>query len=100
MKKLNGRHRTGFTMVELLVSIAIILIIVGVAIPIVENVKLNADETAVMREVQTIHQAQMQYLAQFGKYAATLTELGPPDHGDPGPQAGKLIPGSLARGEK
>lgn len=98
----NGKWRRceGFTLIELLVAIAIILVILTVAIPTVKNAKLNADETAVMREVQTIHQAQMQYLSQFGRYAASLNELGPPDHGDAGAQAAKLIPQSLARGER
>ena len=81
-------------------SIAIILIILTIAIPGVMSAKMNADETAVMREVQTIQQAQMQYQSQFGKYAANLGELGPPAHGDPGPQGAKLIPRSLAGGQK
>src|SRR5947208_13163314 len=74
MLKLTRRGRTGFTLVELLVSIAIILIILTIAIPGVMSAKMNADETAVMREVQTIQQAQMQYQSQFGKYAANLGE--------------------------
>ena len=54
----------------------------------------------VIREIQTIHQAETQYQSQFGKYAATLNELGPPTSGGPGPQAADLIPDSLAAGEK
>lgn len=100
MSKLNRRWRAGFSLVELLVTIAIILIILAIAIPSVESARLNADETAVMREVLTIHQAQMQYLSQFGRYANNLVELGPPDQGDAGPQAASLIPRSLASGEK
>jgi type IV pilus assembly protein PilA len=100
MRSANGRSRAGFTLVELLVSIAIILIILTIAVPMVQYAKLNADETAVIREVQTIHQAQMQYQSQFGKYAIKLSELGPPDQGASGPQAASLIPRSLARGEK
>ena len=82
----------GFTLIELLVSITIILIIITVAIPGAEKMHQYADETAVMREVQTIHQAQMQYQSQFGKYAPTLAELGP--------QAAGLIPRKLADGDK
>ena len=56
--------------------------------------------TVVIREIQTVHQAQTQYMSQFGKYATTLAELGPPASGGPGPQAADLIPNSLASGEK
>ena len=42
----------------------------------------------------------MQYQSQFGDYAATLNELGPPTNGAAGPRAAKLLPASLASGEK
>jgi type IV pilus assembly protein PilA len=60
----------------------------------------SASETVVIREVQTIHQAQVQYLSQFGEYATSLSQLGPPANGVTGPHAAKLIPASLAYGEK
>ena len=61
---------------------------------------MNTTETIVMREVQTIYQAQTQYESQFKEYASTLAELGPPANGVAGPAAAKLIPNSLASGEK
>ena len=64
------------------------------------NAHLNAVETVVMREMQTIQQAQTQYQSQFGDFASTLVELGPPATGNMGPAAAKLIPASLASGEK
>ena len=65
-----------------------------------EKLLLNTSEVAVMREVQTIHQAQVQYLSQFGRYATTLGELGPGSGAAEGPRAARLIPASLASGEK
>jgi hypothetical protein len=53
-----------------------------------------------VREVQTLGQAQTQYQSQFGKFAASLAELGPPAGAAAGPQAANLIPASLASGEK
>jgi hypothetical protein len=53
-----------------------------------------------MREAQTIQQAETQYQSQFGDYAPTLKELGPPANGAAGPASAKLIPPSLASGEK
>ena len=71
------RKALGFSLVELLVVIAIILIILAIAVPNIQRARLQAAETVVIREVQTIGQAQTQYLSQYGKYATTLTELGP-----------------------
>src|SRR5258708_23205 len=71
----------GFSMIELLVVMAIIAIILAVSIPIMSRARLNAAETMVVREMHTIAQCQTQYLSQFGKYAATLSQLGPPRDG-------------------
>ena len=94
------RRTRGFSLIELLVVIAIILVILAIALPNAKKALLNTAETAVIREVQTINQAQMQYMSQYGRYAATLTELGPPSSGSAGLQAAELIPASLASGEK
>jgi type IV pilus assembly protein PilA len=94
------RDRRGFSLMELLIVIAIILIILAVALPKVDKARMNANEMAVIRQIGTIHTAQAQYLSQFGKYATTLAELGPPTSGQPGPAASDLIPQSLASGQK
>ncbi|HYL74222.1 MAG TPA: DUF2950 family protein [Bryobacteraceae bacterium] len=93
-------RRRGFSLIELLVVVAAIVVVLTVAIPNLLKAKLGAAETMVVREVQTIGQAEMQYASLFGKYAATLAELGPPAAGTAGPQAAELIPGKLASGEK
>jgi type IV pilus assembly protein PilA len=90
----------GFSLIELLIVIAIILIILAIAVPKLGSARMNATETVVIREIQTIHQAQTQYMSQFGQYATTLAQLGPQASGGPGPQAADLIPSSLASGEK
>lgn len=92
--------RRGFSLMELLIVIAIILIILAVALPKMDKARMNASEMAVIRQIGTIHTVQAQYLSQFGKYAATLTELGPPTSGQAGPAAADLMPQSLAGGQK
>ncbi len=87
-------------MVELLIVVAIIAVLLAVAIPNLLHTRVGAAETVVIREIQTIHQAQIQYQSQFGKYASTLVELGPPASGAAGPAAADLIPANLASGEK
>ncbi|HLK63507.1 MAG TPA: prepilin-type N-terminal cleavage/methylation domain-containing protein [Bryobacteraceae bacterium] len=96
-------HRSatrGFSLVELLIALAIIAIILSIAIPMLMSAMANATETVVIREVQSIHQAQVQYHTQFGDYASELAQLGPPANGVAGPEAAKLIPASLASGDK
>lgn len=90
----------GFSLIELLIVIAIILIILAIAVPKLGSARMQAQEMAAIREIQTIHTAQTQYMSQFGKYATTLAELGPPASGGPGPQAADLIPSSLSSGDK
>jgi type IV pilus assembly protein PilA len=92
--------RRGFSLVELLIVVAIITLIVTIAVPYFNTARINAAETVVIREVQTIHQAQIQYQQQFGNYAQSLAQLGPPAGGAASPAAANLIPASLASGER
>jgi type IV pilus assembly protein PilA len=94
------RRARGFSLIELLIVIAIILIILAIAVPRLSVAQMSAHEMAVAREIQTINTAQAQYMSQFGMFASTLAQLGPPTSGGPGPQAADLIPASLASGEK
>jgi prepilin-type N-terminal cleavage/methylation domain-containing protein len=93
-------RQTGFSLIELLIVIAIILIIAMVAIPKMNVQLMSAREMSAIREINAIHQAQTQYYAQFGRYAQSLAELGPPASGAPGPAAADLLPASLASGKK
>src|SRR5688500_15746936 len=94
------RRRFGFSLMELLIVIAIILIILTIAVPKLDKARMHSQEMAAIRQMGTIHTAQTQYYSQFGKYALTLPELGPPASGQAGPAAADLIPGDLALGTK
>ena len=54
--------------------------------------RMYAQETAALKALQTLNTAQVQYNSQFGRYARSLTELGP--------SASNLILPDLASGEK
>jgi type IV pilus assembly protein PilA len=94
-----NRRRRGFSLIELLIVISIILIIAAIAIPKMNNQLMAAHEMAAIRQVTTIHQAETQYYSQFGKYADNLLELGPPASGAASPAAADLIPKVLADGK-
>ena len=73
------RRRRGFSLIELLIVIAIILIIITIALPKFSSAQRYAKETSALGAIRTIHTMQVQYYSQYGKYATSLTELGPPD---------------------
>ncbi len=90
----------GFSLIELLIVIAIILIIATIALPKLNRARMYSQETAAIGAIRTIHTAQAQYFSQYGRFAANLTELGPPTSGNPGPSASDLIQSDLATGFK
>jgi type IV pilus assembly protein PilA len=97
------RKRTGeagFSLIELLIVIAIILIILSVALPQMSKSRMHAQEMAAIEELGTINKAEIQYYSQFNQYATSLAQLGPPATAGAaeGPQNSGLIPGSLASG--
>ena len=93
-------RRPGFSLVELLIVIAIILIILAMALPKLTSARMHSQEMAAIAQMRTIHTAQTQYFSQFGRYATSLVELGPPTSGQAGPNGADLIPGDLAVGIK
>src|SRR5258708_8032220 len=92
-----NRRRHGFSLIELLIVIAIILIIAAIAVPKMNNQMMAAHEMAAIRQITTIHQAETQYYSQFAKYAA-LSELRPPASCAARPAAAALIPKTLSGG--
>ena len=94
------RSRRGFSLIELLIVIAIILVIAAIAAPKLNNARMHSQEMAAIRQINTVHTAQTQYMSQFGKFAENLNQLGPPADGTAGPAAADLIPGDLALGQK
>ncbi len=101
--RLRNRRRKsigGFSLIELLIVIAIILIILGVALPKLTKSRTFAQEMAAQKAISTLHTAQTQYYSQYGAYATSLTQLGPPTNGAPGPNGAELIDRDLASGEK
>ena len=91
-----SRRQAGFSLIELLIVIAIILIILAIALPRLGRARMYAQEMGAMKTITTIHTAQAQYFSQYGKFADTLVELGPPASGAAGPSAADLIPNGLA----
>ncbi len=73
------RSNKGFSLIELLIVVAIILIIAAIAIPNLLRARIAADEGAAVSSTRTINTAQFAYNSAFPTtgYAAALADLGP-----------------------
>ena len=95
------RFHRGFSLIELLIVIAIILIIAAIAMPKLTSARMFAYEMAAIRTLATLNTAQTQYFSTYGRYATSLTELGPPAGGGAtSPSSADLITTDLALGMK
>lgn len=76
------KHDEGFSLIELLIVVAIILIIAAVAIPNLLRARMAANEASAASGIRTITTAQITYRSTFQTgYSDTLSKLGPPAGG-------------------
>jgi len=93
----------GFTLMELLIVISIILILMLMAIPTMGNMKKNANETSAIQSLHAISMAEIQYESTYpaNGYACTLAALGgDPNSGPPTPTAAQMLQADLSSGYK
>jgi type IV pilus assembly protein PilA len=74
------RSSKGFSLIELLIVVAIILIIAAIAIPNLLRARIAANEGSAVSCMRTINTAQFAYNSSFPTvgYATALADLGPP----------------------
>jgi len=72
------RKHNGFSLIELLIVVAIILIIAAIAIPNLMRARMSANDSSAAASIHTIDTAEVSYFATFATvgFPATLAPLG------------------------
>ncbi len=99
----SAHAEAGFTLMELLIVISIMLILMLIAIPNFSGIKMQANETSAIQSLRAIYQAEIQYQTTYPAqgFACGLPTLG----GTPGAQApsqtqAQVLQGDLSGGQK
>lgn len=100
-----SRHRSeaGFTLVELLIVMSVILILMTLAIPAMQTVIKHGHETSAVASLKDIVTQENVYSSNYPAhgFTCTISELGgKPGSGPPSSEAAQLIPEDLAAGNK
>ena len=92
-------HKNGFSLIELLIVVAIILIIAAIAIPNLVRSKMAANEASAVGSLRTINTGTVSYASTYDiGYPAALSDMAPSTL--PSSTAADLIDAVLATGIK
>ena len=75
MSQDNTRNNKGFSLLELLIVVAIILIIATIAIPSLLRSRQAANESAAVASVRTVTTAEITYLSGSGGFYGSMAQL-------------------------
>ncbi len=91
-------HQKGFSLIELLIVVAIMLIIAGIAIPNLLRARIAANESSAAAALRSITTAEISYYSTFPSigYAMQIQDLGKTAPCTPAPTHACLLDNNLA----
>jgi len=98
-----NRNDSGFTLVELLIVMSVILIIMAIAIPGMQKAVIRANETSAISSLRMLSTMENEYSSTYPQhgFACSLTALGGKvGAGAPTSESAQLINEDLASGNK
>jgi len=95
-----NQRAAGFSLIELMIVVAVIIIIAALALPQLLRARMAANESAAVSALRTITTQELNYNASWSAgYSPTLAAMGPPIPGAPAtPSNSDLIDQVLASG--
>src|ERR1051325_2387310 len=102
-RRKRARRLRGFSLIELLIVISIIMIIILFAVPQFKNHTIHVHEASAMATIDTVRNEEILYQSRFPSkgFACSLASLGPAPAGQPtSDTAAGLLDATVAAGSK